>query len=154
MELLSPDFSLEELVYSPTAHRLGLDNTPDDDIIESMRTLCIHLWQPIRDEKGPIIVDSGYRSYEVNKAVGGTTNSQHMRGQAIDGRSHTVSTYDLAKWITENVEFDEVILECYTPGAPWSGWVHASYHQGQNRKNVLTAFRKDGKFEYERGLIK
>ncbi len=151
---LSKNFSLEELTFSRVALRLGLDNTPEDDQIESLRSLALSVLQPLRDNSGIITVNSGYRSPEVNKADHGAPNSQHMRGQAADIESPQQTNHALASFIKNNLEFDELILECYTPGVPDSGWVHVSYHQGQNRGNILTAFRKNGTMEYERGLLK
>lgn len=85
MEKLSKNFSLDELTYSATANRLHIDNTPTPEIKDKLTTLCQTLLQPIRDAwRGAIVVTSGYRSPEVNKAVGGARTSQHMIGEAAD----------------------------------------------------------------------
>ena len=63
------------------------------------------------------------------------------------------SKLDVAKWIEENLEFDQLILEFYTPGIPDSGWVHVSYNSEENRKSVLTALKENGKTVYKPGLI-
>ena len=76
-----------------------------------------------------------------------------MQGQAADLEAPAVSNYDLAEWISQELEFDQLILEFYTPGDPASGWVHCSYrNDGENRKEILTASRKDGKVVYDQGL--
>lgn len=85
MEQFTKNFSYDELIASSTAKRLGLDNTPTPEEKEKLRRLAIELLQPIRDAwKSPIIVNSAYRSEEVNKAVGGVKNSQHRLGEAAD----------------------------------------------------------------------
>jgi uncharacterized protein YcbK (DUF882 family) len=82
---LSKNFTYDELVYSATAERLALDNTPNEKEVEKLRKLANEVLQPIRDKWGsPIIVTSGFRSEEVNKAVGGVPNSQHRTGEAAD----------------------------------------------------------------------
>ena len=85
MELFSKNFSYDELIASATAKRLGLDNTPNEEEKEKLRRLAIEILQPIRDAwRAPIVVNSGYRSEEVNKAVGGVKTSQHRLGEAAD----------------------------------------------------------------------
>jgi zinc D-Ala-D-Ala carboxypeptidase len=90
----------------------------------------------------------------LNKAVGGSATSQHCKGEAVDMEVPGVPNYELAKWIQDNLEFDQLILEFYTSGIPDSGWVHCSYkHGGPQRNSVLTAARVDGKTKYSVGLI-
>jgi len=85
MEQFTKNFSYDELINSTTAKRLGLDNTPSEQEKEKLRKLAIEILQPIRDAwKSPIIVNSAYRSEQVNKAVGGVKNSQHTLGEAAD----------------------------------------------------------------------
>lgn len=147
---LSKNFSLAELTKSSTAARLGIDNTPNEEQIENLKHLTIKVLQPARDELGPILVNSGYRSRELNSAVNGSSRSQHLTGNAADIESLAgVSNYDLACWIRDNCEFDQLILEYYTPGDPSSGWVHVSYVTDRpNRNEVLTI----GKGVTKRGL--
>jgi hypothetical protein len=153
---LSANFSLEEMVKSQVAARQDIDNTPSADVIAKLQVLCEKGLEPIRKWVGPLHVNSGYRSPELNRAVGGTTNSQHVKGEAADIEGQ-MSTLDLAKRIVQlqkdgDVDFDQLILECYTPGKDDSGWVHVSYREGQNRREVLTAYRKNGRMVYEPGL--
>lgn len=85
MELFTKNFSYDELIASATAKRLGLDNTPTPEEKEKLRQLAEEILQPIRDAwRAPIVVTSGYRSEEVNKAVGGVKTSQHRLGEAAD----------------------------------------------------------------------
>ena len=85
MELFTKNFSYDELIASATAKRLGLDNTPTPEEKERLRQLAEDILQPIRDAwRAPIVVTSGFRSEEVNKAVGGVKNSQHRLGEAAD----------------------------------------------------------------------
>ena len=146
---LSQNFSLKELVASQTADRKGIDNTPTDEHIENLKLLCKNVLQPIRDEWGVVSVSSGYRSQALCQAIGSVSTSQHARGQAADFECYSVDNRELFDWITQNLEFDQAILEFYT-GAPDSGWIHVSYNEDGNRKQTLRAFRNDsGKTQYE-----
>ena len=100
------------------------------------------------------MINSGYRSPELNEAVRGSKTSQHCHGQAADIEVPGVANAEVAQWIVDNCEFDQVILEFYTPGIPDSGWVHVTYKNPEdNRKSVLTAMKEDGKTVYKVGLI-
>lgn len=145
---LSANFSLAELTKSQTALRKGIDNTPDQPAIDNMEKLCTAILQPVRDHFGiPFTPSSGYRSPELCIAVGSTIKSQHAKGQAADFEVPGVSNMELAEWIRDNLEFDQLILECYTGGN--TGWVHCSYVH-EPRKEVLTYDRSNG---YRKGLI-
>jgi hypothetical protein len=138
---LSEHFSLGELIRSAMAERKHIDNTPPDEIAENLKYLCQQVLEPIRQHYGkPFRPNSCYRSPELNTAIGGSANSQHCKGEAVDIEVPGVSNYDLARWVEQNLEFDQLILECYCPGEPTSGWVHVSLKSsGQtNRKQVLT----------------
>ena len=150
---LSKNFTLKEFTKSQTAERRGIDNTPNDEHLENAEFLFGNVVQKVRDNFGPTTINSGYRGPELNEAVGGSSKSQHCHGQAADIEVPGVSNYEVAKWITENCDFDQVILEFYTPGVPDSGWVHVSYKKEGNRKSILTAMKEDGKTVYKVGLI-
>jgi len=141
---LSEHFTLGELIRSETADRLGIDNMPPAEIIPKLKHLCVEILEPIRQHYGkPFRPNSGYRSPEVNQAVGSSTTSQHCKGEAVDIEIPGVSNYELAVWIRDNLTFDQVILECYRPGEPNSGWVHVSLKAGEtNRAEVLTYSNK------------
>ena len=150
---LSKNFTLKEFTKSQTAERRDIDNTPNDEHLENAEFLFGNVVQKVRDNFGPTTINSGYRGPELNEAVGGSSKSQHCHGQAADIEVPGVSNYEVAKWITQNCDFDQVILEFYTPGIPDSGWVHVSYKKEGNRKYILTAMKEDGKTVYKVGLI-
>lgn len=149
---LSPNFSLRELTRSQTARRRGIDNTPTEKHINALKAVCLHVLEPCRKHFGRSITpSSGYRSKELCKAIGSKVSSQHAKGQAVDFEVAGVSNLELAKWIRDNLEFDQLILEFYCPKKPNSGWVHVSYRADApyvNRKECLTY---NGK-RYKKGL--
>ena len=150
---LSKNFTLAEFTKSQTATRRGIDNTPEGEHLEAAKELFENVVQAVRDHFGLTVINSGYRGPELNEAVGGSAKSQHCNGEAVDIECPGNSNYDVAKWIEDNLDFDQLILEFYTPGIPDSGWVHVSYKPEGNRKSVLTAMREDGKTVYKTGLI-
>ena len=147
-EYLSPNFTLEEMVKSQTAERKGIPNTPELHHIEAMEALCENILQPIRDEFGPFMVSSGYRSPELCIAIGSSLDSQHAKGEAADFEVPGIDNYDLAKWIEDNLDYDQLRLECYTGGN--SGWIHCSYTD-EPRNESLTYNKHNG---YVHGLKK
>lgn len=149
---LSQHFTLEEFTKSQTGERLGIDNLPGAAVLDSIMVLCARVLEPVREHFGPVYINSGYRGPELNKAVGGASASQHCLGQAADIEVSGVANGDLAKWIAANLDFDQVILECYRKGQPNSGWVHVSYKTSGNRKQQLTAAVINGKMVYTPGL--
>ena len=153
MVRLSKNFTLQEFTKSQTAERRGIDNTPVEGHLENAKALFENVVQPVRDNFGVTVINSGYRSGDLNYAIGGSNTSQHCKGQAVDIECPGTSNYDVAKWIEENLDFDQLILEFYTPGIPDSGWVHASYKSEDNRKGVLTAMKENGKTVYKANLI-
>lgn len=150
---LSKNFTLAEFTKSQTATRRGIDNTPEGEHLEAAKELFENVVQKVRDKFGLTVINSGYRGPELNEAVGGSAKSQHCKGEAVDIECPGNSNYEVAKWIEDNLDFDQLILEFYTPGIPDSGWVHVSYKPEGNRKSVLTAMREDGKTVYKTGLI-
>lgn len=151
---LTNNFTLQELTKSETALRNDLDNTPGDEVIANLKLLCEKVLQPIRDHfaKG-VKVNSGYRSPEVNAAVGGSRTSDHCKGMAADIEIPGLPNAELAEWIESNLEYTQVILEFYTPGVPDSGWVHVSYDPNNVKKQSLTAVKQQGKTVYLNGLV-
>ena len=150
---LSANFTLKELTKSDTATRLGLDNTPDDEALENLKTLCEMVLQPVREHFGKsVTVNSGYRSPESNAAVGGSKTSDHCRGYAADIEIDGLPNPELAQWIMDNLDYTQLILEFYTQGQPNSGWVHVSYDANHLKKQELTAVKVAGKTQYLQGL--
>ena len=153
MVRLSTNFSLQEFTKSQTALRQGIDNTPNDEHLENAKELFENVVQPVRDNFGVTIINSGYRSGDLNYAIGGSNTSQHCKGEAVDIECPGTPNYDVAKWVEDNLDFDQLILEFYTPGIPDSGWIHVSYKTEGNRKSILTAMKEDGKTVYKPNLI-
>ena len=148
---LTENFSLNELTKSQTAERKGIDNTPSTEHQDNLKSLCEMILQPIRDHFGQVVsVSSGYRSPELCVAIGSSTQSQHAKGQASDFEIFGVSNKELADYINENLDYDQLILE-YWKGEdePNSGWVHCSYTNGSNRKQYLRAYKENGSTKYE-----
>lgn len=124
---ITKNFTLEELLRSATASRLSIPNTPSLSVTHNLILLCNHILQPLRNAYGkPIIVNSGYRSPELNRAIGGAKNSQHMRGQAADikGSGGTIPQenrhlFELIQKL--NLPFDQLIDEKNY------SWIHASF---------------------------
>ena len=148
---LTENFSLNELTKSQTAERKGIDNTPSAEHQDNLKSLCEMILQPIRDHFGQVVsVSSGYRSPKLCVAIGSSTQSQHAKGQASDFEIFGISNKELADYIDQNLDYDQLILE-YWKGEdePNSGWVHCSYTNGNNRKQYLRAYKENGSTKYE-----
>jgi hypothetical protein len=150
---LSKNLRLDEVVKSTTAKRLGINNEPDEWTTENLRQVAINIFQPLRDSFGcPIYVSSGYRSADLNTAIGGSSRSQHVEGRALDLDADvygSCTNSQIFNWIKDNLEFDQLIWEFGDQDNP--DWVHVSYvYDGINRKRCLKACRDDnGKTYYE-----
>jgi hypothetical protein len=150
---LSKNLSLGEVTKSRTAVRLGIDNTPDDWTIENLRAVAEDVFQPLRNAFGtPIYVSSGYRSQELNAAIGGSKRSQHIQGRALDLDADVFggcTNGEIFRYILNNLTFDQLIWEFGDQDNP--DWVHVSYvRDGVNRGRCLKACRDDrGKVYYE-----
>ncbi len=149
---LSKNFTVEEYIKSQAADRLGINNIPSALHLDSAKILFERVVQRVRDHFGPTIINSGYRSPALNSVVGGSSTSQHSTGQAVDIEVPGKSNQEVAIWIRDNLEFDQLILEGFKPGQPDSGWVHVSYVNGKNRKQVLSATFNNGKAVYTAGI--
>jgi len=150
---LSENLSLAECTKSLTAKRLGINNEPDEWVTENLRQTAVNVFQPVRDCLGvPIHVSSGYRSAELNKAIGGSVRSQHVEGRALDLDADVFggcTNSEIFECIRENMEFDQLIWEFGDQDNP--DWVHVSFvYDGLNRGRCLKACRDDqGKVYYE-----
>ncbi len=150
MGKISKHISLHEGVYSRTAERLGLKNNPTDDHLLNMIEIAEKVFEPLRIHVGgPIKINSFYRGPELNKAIGGSSKSQHCHGQAIDiddtfGHASNTEMYN---WIKANLDYDQMIWEFGTDQNP--NWVHISYVSPEkNRNRCLKAYKDDGKTKY------
>lgn len=126
-------FSLTELTRSSTAKRLGIDNTPDADAVKRLEALVANVLDPLREAYGkPIKVTSGYRCPKLNRAVGGTASSQHLKGEAADitagSPSENLYIYNLLK----NLPIDQAINERK------GSWIHVSYSSRRCRRQFLS----------------
>jgi len=136
---LSKHFTLEEFEKSQTATRKGITNKAGSGEIKNLTDLWYEVLEPVRAKfDKPIIITSGFRSPELCEAIGSKATSQHAKGQAVDFEIAGVSNLQVALWIENNVDFDQLILEFWKEGEPNSGWIHVSYKDGSNRKQVLT----------------
>ena len=148
---ISAHISYKEGVYSRTATRLDIDNEPNNEQIDNMRLLAQEVFEPLRMwVGGPIKINSFFRSPKLNKAIGGSTKSQHCHGQAIDiddtfGRATNAEMFDFIK---EHLDFDQMIWEFGDEDNP--DWVHVSYvSEDKNRNRCLQAYKENGKTKYK-----
>ena len=147
---LSNNFSLIELTASQTAARKGIDNSPSPTHQANLKSLCTSVLQPIRDYFSRVVsVSSGYRSQELCLAIGSKITSQHAKGDAADFEIFGVSNIELADYIHEHLDYDQLILEYWKESDPNSGWVHCSYSENNNRNQYLKAVKIDGATKYE-----
>ena len=150
---ITTNLSLHEMTKSNTAIRLGIDNNPCDEHLGNMILWAENIFQPIRDQfQEPIFISSGYRSPELNKAIGGAANSQHSKGQAgdidMDNRGSVVTNRDIFDFILDYLDFDQLILE-FPDEEENPAWVHVSYvSELHNRGEVLVAVKEQGVTNY------
>jgi len=148
--MISKHISYKEGVYSITAIRKGIDNEPNEEQLSNMKLVAEKIFEPVRTHfKVPIKVNSFFRSPNLNKAIGGSTKSQHCKGQAIDidDTYGKIKNSDIYWWIKENLDFDQMIWEFGNNDNP--DWVHVSYvSPDKNRNRCLKAYRDDGKTKY------
>ena len=151
---LSKNFTVSEYTKSSTATRRCIDNSMTDAHLESAKALFENIVQPVRDHFGPTVVTSGYRSEALNEAIGGARGSQHSKAEAADMETNFASTVQVSQFIADNLDFDQLILEFYIPGDPNSGWTHCSYKsKSENRHQILTAVKENGKTAYLNGIV-
>jgi len=150
---LSKNFTVSEYTKSSTATRRCIDNSMTPEHLVSAKALFENVVQPVRDHFGPTVITSGYRSDALNDAIGGARGSQHSKAEAADFETK-YSTVETAQWIADTLDFDQLILEFYVPGDPNSGWTHCSYKsKAENRNQILTAVKEDGKTVYKHGIV-
>jgi len=159
---LSKNFTLQELIKSNTALRLGIDNTPSKEGIMKLTILATSVLQLLRDRIGALRITSGYRSPKLNTAIGGSNKSQHTKCEAVDiqyvkrGRMDNLLIYQAL--IDLDIDFDQCILEfgdstkTSDPTSP--AWIHLSYKITDNRRQVLVAYKDDNNKTKYRPLIK
>ena len=150
MEKISKHISYKEGIKSNTAMRLNIGNSPEEYHLGNMNAVAINVFEPLREwVNGPIKINSFYRSVALNKAIGGSSRSQHCEGRAmdIDDTFRYKTNAEMYKYIKENLSFDQMIWEFGTDKNP--DWVHISYvSEEQNRNRCLKATRVNGKAMY------
>ena len=152
MEKISKHFSFAEFVHSDTAKKKGIKNIPKPEHIINAKILAKNILEKIRIQTGePIKINSWFRSRKLNKAVGGSFNSQHRRGYAVDiapTKKHNV--LKIAKIIIDYLEYDQLIIENITFNKNKEilhnrrSWVHVSFIEGKNRNKILAWEKRKG----------
>jgi len=148
--MISKHISYKEAVYSRTAQRLDIYNHPDNVQKDNMLLIAKEVFEPLRKwVKGPIKINSFFRSPDLNKAIGGSGKSQHCHGQAIDldDTFGKATNAEMFNYIKENLDFDQMIWEFGDEDNP--DWVHVSYvSEEENRNRCLKAYKKNSKTKY------
>jgi zinc D-Ala-D-Ala carboxypeptidase len=148
--MISKHITYKEATKSVTALRLGIENKPSEYNLQNMELIAEKVFEPLRKAvNGPIKINSFYRCEKLNKAIGGSSTSQHCEGRAIDIDDiyGHMSNADMYNYIKNNLDFDQLIWEFGTDENP--DWVHVSYVDGDfNRNRCLKAYRENGKTKY------
>lgn len=143
---LSKHLTLAEVIKSQTAIQKGIDNTPTYEHLENLKLIANRVFEPVRTHFNvPIAVSSGYRSTLLNKEVGGSKTSQHCKGEALDLDADIfgkITNKEIFDYIKDNLTFDQLIEEHDF------SWAHVSYSKDNNKKQVLSAIKKNGKTVY------
>lgn len=146
---VSDNITYKEALHSNTAKRLGIENVPDEFTFETMQITAEHVFEPVRKHfNEPIYISSFYRCEELNKAIGGSSKSQHCKGEAIDIDDvySKATNADFFNYIKNKLEFDQLIWEFGDDTNP--DWVHVSYSLGNNRMRILKAIKENGRTKY------
>tara|TARA_R110002012_G_scaffold295437_1_gene491936 strand:+ start:308 stop:766 length:459 start_codon:yes stop_codon:yes gene_type:complete len=147
---ISTNISFREATHSNTAKRRGLRNAPSEVQLENMVALAENIFEPLRAWTGGAIkINSFFRSAKVNAAVGGSSRSQHCKGEAvdIDDVYGFKTNAEMFHYIKDNLPFDQMIWEFGDSHSP--DWVHVSYKKnGDNRGKLLRAERIGGRTSY------
>tara|TARA_R110002012_G_scaffold84752_1_gene211751 strand:+ start:282 stop:752 length:471 start_codon:yes stop_codon:yes gene_type:complete len=145
---LSKNFTLDEFEFSSTAQRKGIDNSLPKDLLPSATRLATHIMQPVRDKYDiPFSPTSGYRCLDLNRQIGSSDKSQHVKAEAVDFVVPGIPNIYLAQWIADNLNYDQLILEFWDEEKPNKGWVHCSYKNSyENRYQILTVSKTGAVF--------
>jgi len=146
---ISKHITYKEATHSNTATRRGIKNVPNAKQLAAMKLVAEKVFEPTREHFGePIRINSFFRCYDLNRAIGGSTTSQHRQGEAIDvDATNGITNKQLYDYIRDNLEYDQLICEFGTDKNP--DWVHFSYNSdGKNRKEQLKAVSKGGRTSY------
>ena len=140
---LSPHFKLVEFTRSATAQARHIDNTPNEEQIKNLKFLCDNVFEPLREQFGPIIIGSGFRCPALNTAVGGVKSSQHKTGEACDIHLPSIEVgKKYFEFLKKLPIFDQLIWERNNPRSNHY-WIHVSVKRsGKNRKQVIPLLNK------------
>ena len=150
MEKISKHISYKESIKSNTATRRSIDNTPSDYELTNMVGIAENVFEPLREwVGGPIKITSMFRCEELNRAIGGSSRSQHCEGRAMDlddTFGHKTNA-EMFEYIRKNLNFDQLIWEFGDDNNP--DWIHVSYiSHDENRNRVIRAEKINGKTQY------
>ena len=150
MERISKHITYKEAIRSNTALRLNINNIPNDYEISNMVGIASNVFEPLREYVGgPIRINSFYRCEELNRAIGGSSRSQHCQGRAIDlddTFGHKTNA-EMFNYIKNNLNFDQLIWEFGDDTNP--DWVHVSFvSNDENRGRCLKAEKVNGRTSY------
>jgi zinc D-Ala-D-Ala carboxypeptidase len=141
---LSENFYLDEFTISQVAERHGYRNEPNEKQIGNLKLLCVNVLQPLRGIINvPIFINSGFRSFDVNAAVGGRFNSQHLEGKAADFVVPSLNLVDVFNILLQRLSYDQLIYE-------FGKWIHVSWNGIENRRDILLSKKIHGKTVYEK----
>lgn len=140
---LSEHFTLSEMTFSETAARKSLSNNPTEEVVKNLTALCVNVLEPLRARLNrPIRITSGYRSEAVNKAIGGSKNSQHIQGKAADLQVPGMTSKEVFETVKGmGINLDQCIEE-------FGEWIHVSYNGELNRNQFLIAVKKGKRTVY------
>lgn len=148
MKNISQHITYKEATKSNTAIKYSIDNNPSREQLMKMKDVADNIFEPLRCYFNvPIAVTSFFRSYSLNKKIGGATNSQHRNGEAIDMDADVfgkITNKQIFDFIKDNLEFNTLIWEFGTENEP--DWVHCSYVKGDNKKQILIAYKEVNMF--------
>jgi hypothetical protein len=136
---ISKHFKLSEFTKSQVATRNGIKNIPGSGEIKNLGNVAYEILEPVRAKfDKPVMINSGFRCLELNRKIGSSDSSFHVQGKAVDFEIIGIPNIQVAYWVKNNCDFDQLILEFYKPDEDNAGWIHVSFNEGNNRKQVLT----------------
>jgi zinc D-Ala-D-Ala carboxypeptidase len=151
MQKISKYVDYSEVTKSNQATALKLANIPNAEQLNNLHLVCAKIFDQVREHFGiPIGISSGFRSVELNAKIGGSKTSQHCEGKALDIDGDIfggISNKEIFDYIKNSCTFDQLIWEFGTENSP--DWVHVSYNEGKNRKQVLRGLKSGGKTIYK-----
>lgn len=145
MKWASPHFSLDELIFSETATRKGIDNTPDDNALDNLYKTAMEM-ENVREllDNNPILISSGYRCLALNELLGSKPTSAHIRGLAVDFTCPKFGDPDdiVDTIFRSHIQYDQIILE-------FDKWVHIAFPKdGESARKKALIINKKGTMIY------